>query len=247
MAKSFISAPMKEKLLTEIRQALQSSADAQTKATSGRFFKPGEAALVYGVKTAEVNLIAKGCRPQIKACTKQEVFALCEELWQSAYLEEALIACRFAEWREEEYEPEDFKTFERWVSSYVNNWADCDTLCNHTVGSFVMKYPEYIEELKRWATSPHRWTKRGAAVSLIIPARKGLFLKEIFEIADLLLLDKDDLVQKGYGWMLKAASQSMQQAVFDYVVAKKAIMPRTALRYAIEKMPRALKEIAMKK
>lgn len=186
---------MKEKLLAEIRQALADSADPQTKFTSGRFFKPGEAAQVYGVKTARVNQIAKGCRPQIKACTKQEVFAL----------------------------------------------------CNHTIGSFVMKYPEYIEELKRWATSLHRWTKRGAAVSLIIPARKGLFLKEIFEIADLLLLDTDDLMQKGYGWMLKAASESRQQAVFDYVAAKKALMPRTALRYAIEKMPQALKEIAMKK
>lgn len=242
-----MSAPMKEKLLAEIRQALADSADPQTKATSGRFFKPGEAAQVYGVKTARVNQIAKGCRPQIMACTRQEVFALCEELWQSAYLEEALIACRFSEWREKEYEPEDFKTFERWVSTYVNNWADCDTLCNHTIGSFVMKYPEYIEELKRWATSPHRWTKRGAAVSLIIPARKGLFLKEIFEIADLLLLDTDDLVQKGYGWMLKAASESRQQAVFDYVAAKKALMPRTALRYAIEKMPKELKAEAMKK
>jgi 3-methyladenine DNA glycosylase AlkD len=238
---------MKEKLLTEIRQALQSSADPQAKATSARFFKPGEAALVYGVKNAEATKIIREYLKRIKPLSKHEVFALCDELWQSKYLEEAIIACRFAESWVAQYEPEDFKTFERWVNSYVNNWADCDTLCNHTIGSFVMKYPEYLEELKRWATSPHRWTKRGAAVSLIIPARKGLFLKEIFEIADLLLLDKDDLVQKGYGWMLKAASESNKQAVFNYVVAKKAVMPRTALRYAIEKMPKELKAEAMKK
>ncbi|HBX88170.1 MAG TPA: DNA alkylation repair protein [Marinilabiliaceae bacterium] len=238
---------MKEKLLAEIRQALQSSADPQAKATSARFFKPGEAALVYGVKNAEATKIIREYLKRIKPLSKPEVFALCDELWQSKYLEEAIIACRFAESLVPQYEPEDFKTFERWVNSYVNNWADCDTLCNHTIGSFVMKYPEYLEELKRWATSPHRWTKRGASVSLIIPARKGLFLKEIFEIADLLLLDKDDLVQKGYGWMLKAASESNQQAVFNYVVAKKALMPRTALRYAIEKMPKELKAEAMKK
>ena len=238
---------MKEKLLTEIRQALQSSADPQAKTTSARFFKPGEAALVYGVKNAEATKIIREYLKRIKPLSKHEVFALCDELWQSKYLEEAIIACRFAESWVAQYEPEDFKTFERWVNSYVNNWADCDTLCNHTIGSFVMKYPEYLEELKRWATSPHRWTKRGAAVSLIIPARKGLFLKEIFEIADLLLLDKDDLVQKGYGWMLKAASESNKQAVFNYVVAKKAVMPRTALRYAIEKMPKELKAEAMKK
>jgi len=82
---------------------------------------------------------------------------------------------------------------------------------------------------------------------LIIPARQGKFLKDIFEIADILLLDEDDLVQKGYGWMLKAASQAHQQEVFDYVVRNKKTMPRTALRYAIEKMPKDLRLQAMSK
>lgn len=69
----------------------------------------------------------------------------------------------------------------------------------------------------------------------------------MFEIADILLLDRDDMVQKGYGWMLKAASESHQTEVFNYVLSKKAVMPRTALRYAIEKMPKELKAEAMKK
>ena len=59
--------------------------------------------------------------------------------------------------------------------------------------------------------------------------------------------DKDDMVQKGYGWMLKAASQANQKEVFDYVVSRKATMPRTSLRYAIEKMPAELKVRAMAK
>ena len=62
-----------------------------------------------------------------------------------------------------------------------------------------------------------------------------------------MLLDNDDLVQKGYGWMLKAASQAHPQAVFTYVMQHKAEMPRTALRYAIEKMPQELKSQAMAK
>ena len=61
------------------------------------------------------------------------------------------------------------------------------------------------------------------------------------EIADTLLIDKDDLVQKGYGWMLKAASEANQQEIFNYVIKNKFIMPRIALRYAIEKMPKDLK------
>lgn len=79
--------------------------------------------------------------------------------------------------------------------------------------------------------------KRAAAVTLIVPARKGQFLSDIFGIADILLTDKDDMVQKGYGWMLKAASEVHEREVFDYVGSRKAVMPRTALRYAIEKMP----------
>jgi len=89
--------------------------------------------------------------------------------------------------------------------------------------------------------------RRASAVSLIIPARKGLFLDIIFEIANSLMLDKDDLVQKGYGWMLKAASESHQQEVFDFVMKKKSIMPRTSLRYAIEKMPEEMRKQAMDK
>jgi len=78
-------------------------------------------------------------------------------------------------------------------------------------------------------------------------ARKGKFLKDIFEIANTLLSDPDDLVQKGYGWMLKAAGEAHQKEVFDYVMEKKQVMPRTAFRYAIEKMPEELKEKAMEK
>ena len=110
----------------------------------------------------------------------------------------------------------------------------------------MMMYPDYIAKLKEWTKSSNRWVRRGSAVTLIIPARKGLFLNDIFEIADTLLLDKDDLVQKGYGWMLKAASEAYQQEVFDYVMKNKSVMPRTALRYAIEKMPAGLKAEAMK-
>jgi len=102
-------------------------------------------------------------------------------------------------------------------------------------------------KLKEFAHAENNWEKRAAAVSLIIPARKGLFLSNIFEIADILLTDTDDLVQKGYDWMLKAASKASQQLVFEFVMQNKKVMPRTALRYAIEKMPEQLKKKAMQK
>jgi 3-methyladenine DNA glycosylase AlkD len=108
-------------------------------------------------------------------------------------------------------------------------------------------YPKFTTNLIDWSKSENRWKKRASAVSLIIPARKGLFLPEIFEIADTLLADPDDLVQKGYGWMLKAASEAHQTEVFDFVMSRKNVMPRTAFRYAIEKMPPERRAEAMKK
>lgn len=73
------------------------------------------------------------------------------------------------------------------------------------------------------------------------------YLKDVFKISDLLMMDQDDLVQKGYGWLLKEASNKYLQEVFAYVMKNKAKMPRTALRYAIEKMDSDMKKKAMKR
>ena len=107
--------------------------------------------------------------------------------------------------------------------------------------------PNILISLKAWTKSENRWLRRASAVTLILPARKGNFLNDIFEICDSLLKDEDDLVQKGYGWLLKEASRTHQKQVFEYIMKNKKDMPRTALRYAIEKLPKDLRDIAMKK
>ncbi len=160
-------------------------------------------------------------------------------------MEESFIACEWSYSLRKVYKPADFKTFEKWVNLYVTNWASCDTFCNHTVGAFVEMYPDYLSNLKKWAKSKNRWMRRASAVSLIVPAKQGKFLNDILQIADILLQDRDDMVQKGYGWMLKEAGRNHQKEIFNFVVSRKNIMPRTALRYAIEKMPKELKKKAM--
>jgi len=232
-------------LIEKIRRELIVNSDEQLQKSSQRFFK--EDIRCYGMKSAAVIKIGKEYFKTIRDKPKTEIFDLCDELWKSGVIEESFIACNWSYYVCKIYKPGDLKVFENWIDKYVDNWASCDTLCNQTVGTFLEMYPEYITELKKWTKSTNRWMRRASAVSLIVPARRGKFLKDIFEIADLLLLDKDDKVQKGYGWMLKVASQSHQQDVFDYVMLKKAIMPRTALRYAIEKMPVELKIEAMAK
>jgi 3-methyladenine DNA glycosylase AlkD len=236
---------MMENILSKIREELQKNSDERRQLSSQKFFK--EKIKTYGITASAVDKISKEFYKMINDKSKAEIFELCESLWQSGFIEESFIACHWSYYVHKKYEANDFSVFERWINEYVNNWASCDTLCNHTVGEFVEMYPEYLAKLKEMAKSENRWVQRAAAVSLIIPARRGKFLNDIFEIADILLLDKDDLVQKGYGWMLKAASKTHQQEVFDYVVKNKAVMPRTALRYAIEKMPKELRIIAMER
>lgn len=236
---------MQNSLIPAIRSELEQQADEKTRDTAQSFFK--ENITVYGVKTALVNKIAGKYFREIKDLGKQEIFSLCEELLKTDYMEEAFIAFDWSYRLREQYSPDDFKLFEQWIEQYVSNWATCDTLCNHTIGAFIERYPQYIENLKQWATMENRWLRRASAVTLIIPAKRGMFLRSIFEIADILLLDEDDLVRKGYGWMLKEASRIHQAEVFDYVMRNKATMPRTALRYAIEKKPEELRRLAMKK
>ena len=236
---------MEPNIVARIRNDLALSVDEKTKANGSRFFK--EEVLYYGIKSALVRKIAKNYFNEIKSENKQEIFTLCEELLQSDYCEEAYIAFEWAYQVRNDYSEDDFFTFEHWIEKYVNNWAKCDTLCNHSVGFFIEKFPAYVANLKTWAGSDNRWVRRAAAVTLILPARKGNFLNDIFEISDLLLKDKDDLVRKGYGWMLKEASKAHRQEVFEYVMKNKKDMPRTSLRYAIEKLPKDLRDKAMEK
>jgi 3-methyladenine DNA glycosylase AlkD len=232
-------------IIHKIREELIQNADEKTKSSGERFFK--EEVKLYGLKSAYVTRISKEYYKIITDKSKSNIFSLCDELWKSGFMEESFVACNWAYNMHKQFEPVDFDIFEKWVNTNIGNWASCDTLCNHTVGTFIEMYPEHITRLHKWAKSDNRWVKRASAVSLIIPARKGKFLDNIFIIADILHADKDDMVQKGYGWMLKAASEAHLKAVFGYIMEKKATMPRTSLRYAIEKMPAELKAMAMSK
>ncbi len=232
-------------VLAQIRADLKATTDTKTQKSFQRFFK--EQVKYYGVKTETVGKIAKKYWTRVKTLDKQDIFGLCEELYRSDYTEEAFIVAFWLPNYIDNLKPSDLPTFKRWIELYINNWAKCDGFCNHTIGDLLEKYPQTILEVKSWAKSENRWVKRASAVSLIVPAKKGLFLNDAFDICTVLLLDGDDMVQKGYGWLLKEESRKHQKAVFDYVVRNRSVMPRTALRYAIELMPRDLKVEAMKK
>ncbi|HMD67508.1 MAG TPA: DNA alkylation repair protein [Chitinivibrionales bacterium] len=236
---------MPSPIVTSIRKSLKASSSEKTRKTSETFFK--EKAKFHGAPSAAYRKIGREHFAQVKKLDKREILFLCEELLQSGYVEEAIIAYEWADRLRSSFTESDFAVFERWLGRYVSNWAECDTLCNHAVGSFVEQYPAFVDRLKAWAKSGSRWFRRAAAVTLVLPARRGKFLEDIFEIAGILLTDGDDLVQKGYGWMLKEASKLHPKEVFDFIMERRTAMPRTALRYAIEKMPRSMRKKAMER
>ena len=244
MKKENVKIIAKTKIVLHIRTQLKKNSDAKTRASFQRFFK--QPVLCHGVKSGVVEKIAKENFVHVSGLSKKELFSIAEDLFRSGYCEESWIAAGWLH-RKGDYAQSDFSFYERWLDKYIDNWAECDTFCNHTVGSFIEKYPKYIHNLKVWAKSKNLWLRRAAAVSLIVPVKEGKFLKSVFEISDILLLDKEDMVQKGYGWLLKVASHKHQKEVLSYVLRHKDAMPRTALRYAIEKMPENLRKRAMAK
>lgn len=232
-------------ILEQVKNALIDRSNEKTRQSALRFFK--EPILAYGVKTPDIHAISKEIIRGIKDENKANIFSLCEILFQTGYIEEAIIAIDIAYSVRKKFKPEDFEIFQKWISLYITNWATCDGFSNHTIGTFLVMYPSFIDQLKTWAVSPSRWMRRAAAVSLIVPAKQGYFLAQVFELATILMEDHDDLVQKGYGWLLKCATQKHEQEVFEFVMKNKTKMPRTALRYAIEKMPVSFKKEAMDK
>ena len=164
---------------------------------------------------------------------------------QSGMQEEFVIASAWAFRRRKEFNETDFDRFEAWVDQYVSNWAMCDDFCTKSLGYLLLDFPALVPKIKLWTKSKNQWVQRACTVSLIIPVRNKQNIDDVFDVAFDLLECPEDMVQKGYGWMLKEATKHYQDEVFKFVMKYKSHMPRTALRYAIEKMPKRLKKDTM--
>jgi 3-methyladenine DNA glycosylase AlkD len=197
--------------------------------------------------TSAVRKVAKEQFQIVKEFPKGDIFERCEKLLESGDWVNGIIAYQWAFQIRRQYEMSDFVLFERWLDQYVDGWSSCDDFCTHAFGHLIFVFPELIPEVKTWIPSENRWFRRGAAVVMIYANRRGENIEPAFEIADQLLMDEDDLVQKGYGWMLKEISKTEPIQVFDFVMERKTFMPRTSLRYAIEKLPPELRQQAMEK
>ena len=232
-------------ILQNIREELKKSSDEKVRAGDRRFFK--ESVLSYGVPSKKTKEINKKYWTLVKELDKSTQYQLFEEMLKSDYNEEAFIVADWLPRLKDTFERSDLLIFKNWIDKYLDNWAKIDSFCNHTIYELLIIFPDQLSEVISWKESKNRWMKRASTVSLILLARKGIYLEEAFQLATFLMQDGDDMVQKGYGWLLKEESRTHQKEVLDFVIKNKKIMPRTALRYAIELMPAELRKRAMEK
>lgn len=232
-----------EEAILKIRKDLKSAADPKCKEGIYRYFK--EKINPIGVKFPIIDNITDKYFKLLNDWSYEEFIQLSEKLLKDGYLEENAVAFGLIEHLSDKFTEKSFFLFESWLNKYVSNWANCDQLSNHLIGDVVIKYSKFIDNLLEWTKSKNRWVRRSSAVSLIIPAKNGMLLKEVFKISDRLMKDEDEMVQKGVGWLLKEASRKHEKEVVKYLLKWKDKTSRLILRYATEKVSPANRKLVL--
>lgn len=227
-----------ERIMAEIRDA----SDPEREALLKRYFRePIEA---YGLTSQQSKDIARKYYPEVKG-DLEEAMSLTGELMSHRNLSYSSVALRMLERFSRQLEPSHFPVFDCWVE-HLTNWATTDQLCTMIIAEAVKKDPGLVERLLEWTGSDNRWRRRAAAVSLVPLARRGEMLGDVFRLADRLMTDHDDMVQKGVGWMLKEASKRHPEEVRTYLLRWRDKSPALILRYASEKLPKDLRVLKTK-
>lgn len=212
-------------------EAHASHADAQFLT---RFFKTGEGQ--YGAGDQFIGVRVPDTRQVAKRFVKASLTDL-EELLESPIHEMRLCAVIImAEQAKRADDGLHRELFELYLNraDRINNWDIVDASCRGVVGGYLMHHPAKQKLLDKLAVSQDLWTRRIAMVSTWQFIRAGQ-LEPTFRIAALLLNDEHDLIHKAVGWMLREAGKKNELELRQFLARYKNTMPRTALRYAIEK------------
>nr|WP_258075283.1 DNA alkylation repair protein [Vibrio hyugaensis] len=198
------------------------------------------------VRTSLVRTISANGFRSLESKVPDDVFDQCEILLSKRDWALSLIAFDWAFRLKKYYDKETYSRFESWLYQYITDWNDCDDFCTHALGALIAQDNSLFERTLKWTKSDNFAVRRAAAVSLIYPINKGMYGgTEPFKVANRLLEDEHDLVQKGYGWMLKVLAQKEPNSVIEYLKCNHSRMPRTAFRYAIEKLDKQTKQRLM--
>lgn len=125
---------------------------------------------------------------------------------------------------------------------YINNWDLVDVSCRDIVGGYLLEKPAAQRKLLYdWAKSGHLWKRRIAIIATAVFIRAGRF-QETLDIAAIFINDPHDLIHKASGWMLRELGKKDRQLLLNFLNQHSGNMPRTMLRYAIEKLPEKLRQ-----
>jgi 3-methyladenine DNA glycosylase AlkD len=126
----------------------------------------------------------------------------------------------------------------------INNWDLVDRSAGFVIGSYLLDKPKTI--LYKLAKSKNMWERRTSIVSTSYFIRKGQ-AEDTFALAEILLHDKEDLIHKAAGGWIREAGKKHRKELLEFLDRYAAVMPRTMLRYAIEKFPKDQREYYLKK
>ncbi len=231
----------------EARQALSARADPVRARGAERYFK--ETVQCYGVAAPDIHALASALYARVRDdWTADDAIKLCDILFADPELEAkavgALVLSRF----KATFPPGLFAKAKAWLGSdRLANWASVDVFCTDSMGAFLESHPAFVEKIKAWAHHPNRWVKRASLVSFIKLARKSEFLPAVYEVSASAFDVDDDLIHKANGWLLREAGKADAARLERFLLARGPSMPRTTVRYAIERFPEAKRKALLLK
>ena len=219
--------------LAALKKELAASADPQRARNLAWFFKTGEGQ--YGHGDRFVGLTVPTIRRIAHRYAELSLTDV-EKLLSSPIHEHRFAALEILVAQYERGNEQAVFNFYLKHTKFVNNWDLVDTSAPYIVGRHLLRRPRKI--LYRLARSRNLWERRIAIVSTMMFIRAGE-LEDTFAIAKLLLADGHDLIHKAVGWMLREAGKKSKPDLMRFLNANYAALPRTTLRYAIERFPAA--------
>ena len=231
----------------QVTKDLNEASDKAKSVTLARFFKTGpgeygEGDRFFCVSVPKQRIIAK----KYQDLPFSEVKKLLISPWHEHRLTGLLIlAYRFSV--SEMAQKREIFDFYLVHTERINNWDLVDVTAPGIVGEYLVESGSDSGLLRRLAKSQSLWERRIAIVSTFAWIRRGKY-QECFEIAEILLHDSHDLIQKAVGWMLREVGKRCgTESLRDFLDRHACEMPRTMLRYAIERFPENVRQAYLRK
>ena len=220
---------------TTIRTRLHALAEPAIAAHSARFFKTGAGQYGAGDRFLGVRVpVLRNLAGEYRDATATTAFALLRSAWHEERLLALLMLVKLFESADEASRARIYAGYLRATPRYVNNWDLVDTSAPAIVGAHLADRSR--RPLYRLARSRNLWERRVAIMATLTFIRQRSF-DDTLALAELLLGDEHDLLHKATGWMLREVGNRDRTALEGFLNRHSARMPRTMLRYAIEKLP----------